>query len=505
MIVIINPNLVVQRRDPFTTGIVYMPIGLAYIAASLQSDNIPITIIDAFANKPYQAQQEGNFMLLGLTKQDVIDKIPNDVKAFFIYAINIINHVSTITLVETVKKRYPHIPVIILENVHSVTSYALKFVANEFYNSGADYILTGELEYSSVVLAKTLLNNNLSEIKDIKGLGSHDFYNPPSPVFGILDKLPFPAWDLFPLENYWKLHFAHGPQSTKNYLPLLTSRGCPYGCRFCITPFNNKRKWRSRTAENVVDEIEHFVNKYQCREFHLEDMNPTISDQRIRDICNEILKRNLNITWKIVSGTKVETIIDKNTVNIMAKAGCSYISISPETGSPEILKHMNKPFNLEHAIGIIKEANRVGIRTQACFVLGFPGENYEDLEMTWNLVKKLTKVGIDEIALFIITPIPGTDIYDQFDNRYNTLSELNFSPSWRTDYNKLNNFRLRLYMSFLLWKIRYYPGKIVNQIYNFFRRSFETKMEMIPYRALTFIFIDIITMAVSKNKKLTSK
>jgi radical SAM superfamily enzyme YgiQ (UPF0313 family) len=127
--------------------------------------------------------------------------------------------------------------------------------------------------------------------------------------------------------------------------------------------------------------------------------------------------------------------------------------------------------------------NKVGIRSQACFVLGYPGETEYDLRMTWDLVHELTRVGVDEIALFIITPVPGSSIYDEFAG-FSSLSQLNFSPTWRIDYGRLNRFRVSLYFRFLLWKLRYHPLKLLKQPLNFLRRRFETKMEMVPYRAL---------------------
>jgi len=119
---------------------------------------------------------------------------------------------------------------------------------------------------------------------------------------------------------------------------------------------------------------------------------------------------------------------------------------------------MNKPFNLDHAVRMINKMNRVGIYSQACFVLGYPGEDDKDRQMTRQLVHDLTKVGVDEIAIFIITPVPGSAIFENFYG-YIDYSQLNFSPSWRRDYIKLNRIRLNLYRHFLLWKFRYHPRK----------------------------------------------
>lgn len=491
MIVLINPNLVVQRNDPFTTGIVYMPIGLAYAASCLREAGFSIRVIDAFAEKPYKVSREDKFMFIGLSNEEIAEKISLDTRIIFIYAINTTNHISTIRIIHGLKQFYPSIPLVVLENTQAVTGYSLSLTAKEFYKAGADYILTGEYEISIVQLVDALINNN-KQLHMIEGLGSPEFFNEPVNKIENLDSLPFPAWDTFPLENYWKIKFAHGPFTSKRYLPILTSRGCPYNCKFCFIPYSNKRIWRERTAKNVVDEIEFFMHRYNVHEFHIEDVNPTVSDNRMREISNEILNRNLKISWKIVAGTKVETIKNVDTVELMAKSGCKYISISPETGSPRLLRMINKPFNLNHAETIIKKMNQVGIRSQACFVLGYPGETKNDLKMTKKLIKTLTLNGVDEIAIFIITPIPGSAIYNEFKG-YKMLSELNFSPCWRNDYKQLNKYRLHLYIYFLFLKFLYHPFKIFRQILNFFCKRFETKMEMVPYRAMVFKLLDMIS------------
>lgn len=489
-VVLINPNLVVQRNDPFTTGIVYMPVGLAYVAAAMRSAGIAVQVIDAFAENPDQVRRVGNFSILGLYPQDVIAHIPPESTAVFVFAINLTNHIAAAEIVTVIKEQAPKIPLVILENTQAVTAYALQDVRQVFFDAGADFVLTGEAEERAVRLVECLVGDHPSEcLHTIDGLGTPQFFSPPASFLTDLDALSFPAWDLFPLENYWNLRFAHGPQSTPRYLPLLTSRGCPYPCRFCVVPATNQQRWRHRGAASVVDEIEFYVKRFQVREFHIEDLDPTISDQRIREIATEICRRNLDITWKIVAGTKVETIRDEETIDLMAKSGCRYISISPETGSPRVLKRMRKPFDLAHAVKLVHKMNQVGIYSQACFVLGFPGEEPEDLAKTWDLVHHLALQGVDEIALFIITPVPGSAIFTEFKG-YTSLSEMNFTPTWREDYQSLSRFRLRLYAHFLWWKLRYHPLKLLRQPFNFLKRRYNTKMEMVPYRALKLRWVD---------------
>ncbi|MFQ5650639.1 MAG: B12-binding domain-containing radical SAM protein [bacterium] len=486
MITLINPNLILQQNDIFTTGVVYMPVGLASFAGALRASGLDCTVVDAFGERPNQYRKEGDWGIRGLTADEVCDRIASDSRVLVVYASNVTYHRSCAEIVKSARKRFPAASIVVMENTQAVTAYSLRHVQDEFYDLGADYVITGESEQRGVALVTALCNGGVNGKLDLDGIGCRDqgarVYSPPTSQIENLDELAFPAWDLFPLGNYWHLKYAHGPFETDKYLPLLTSRGCPYQCRFCVIPETNSVKWRARSARNVVDEMAAHVQKHGVREFHLEDVDPTVNEARTREICEEILRRGLKVIWKICSGTKVETIREESTIELMAEAGCRYISISPETGSPRVLKAINKPFNLDHAVKMIQKMNDVGIHSQACFVLGFPQEDDDDRRMTWDMVQNLTKVGLDEVALFVITPVPGSAIHEQFSG-YTDYSQLNFSPAWREDWDKLSKFRLDLYKHFLLWKLRYHPLKIGRQTINFMMKRFETKMEMTPYRA----------------------
>lgn len=503
-VVLINPNLVVQRDDLFTTGIVYMPIGLAYLAAALRQMGLDVKVIDAYAQNPTAAEIVGKRMFLGLKPHEVVSLIPNDVDAVFMYAINIAYHSAALNIVSQVRKAYPLLPIVIVENTQAVTAYSLQQVMGEFFEAGADYVITGESELRAQLLLRYLLETRqpraLAPREELDGIGSPQWYFPPKGIIEDLDSLDFPAWDLFPLENYWKLGFAHSPLSSKRYLPLLSSRGCPYPCRFCVIPATNQRRWRGRSAVNVVDELEMLCTTYRVQEFHWEDVDATVSEERMRAICEEILRRKLQISWKLGSGIKIETLRNADTLDLMAQAGCRYISISPESGSERMLKAMHKPFDLQHAVRMVKRMREVGIASQACFILGFPGEENEDRSKTWNLVKQLTQQGVDEIALFVIAPLPGAAIYKKLEG-YRSLSELTFSPTWREDYKEINQFRLRLYGAFLLWKLWYHPMRLLLQPFRFLRREFMTKMEMVPYRALVIKMIEIKTLLKERFAK----
>jgi radical SAM superfamily enzyme YgiQ (UPF0313 family) len=136
----------------------------------------------------------------------------------------------------------------------------------------------------------------------------------------------------------------------------------------------------------------------------------------------------------------------------------------------KVMKLINKPL-IWNSVRLIRKMNQVGISSQACFVIGFPGENDEDRELTRQMVHQLTREGLDEVALFIVTPVPGSSIFKEF-SPPDDYSQLNFSPVWRKDYAHLNQFRLGLYKSFLWWKLIHWPLKFIKQPFLFLMRRF---------------------------------
>jgi hypothetical protein len=164
MITLINPNLVVQLSDPFTTGIVFMPIGLAYFAGSLRKHGFECTVLDTFGESPNSCRVEGGFLLRGLSPSELIKRIDQRSKAICIYASNITYHHSIIQIIRNVHLKYPDIPLILLENTQAVTAYSLKHLQEIYYDHGIDYIITGDAEERGVELFEALLNRRGEKI-----------------------------------------------------------------------------------------------------------------------------------------------------------------------------------------------------------------------------------------------------------------------------------------------------------------------------------------------------
>lgn len=477
---LINPPLISQRNDPHT-GIIFMPFMLASLSAYLRREGVSVQVLDALGLAPSSVAPFGENQIQGLTTAKTVESVDPGCKLIVFYFGGVVAYRAIVELLGICKQKYPDKTIALMENAQAVTAISLRSKASELLDLGFDCLLCGDPEIPIGPLVESVRAG--TSLPECPGLifrrPDGSVYVGPDRQVPDLDQLPFPDWSSFPLKNYWSLGYAHGPMEAP-YLPLLTSRGCPVPCRFCVIPETNQRRWRARSAANVVDEMAYWQDTLHVSEFHIEDVNGTVRNDRIVEICDLIVQRGLRVNWKFAAGTKIETM-KLETIPALARAGCTYISFSPETGSRSLLKLMNKPFKHDLAHDMVRSMSDHGIFSQACFVLGFPGETSSDVAATRAYIKQLTKVGLDEIAQFIITPIPGSDIFGQFSG-YKDYSQLTFSPVWRPDYKRLSRRRFRQYVRFVFWKMIYHPGKIVRQIINIFRGRFNTKMEQALFR-----------------------
>lgn len=226
-----------------------------------------------------------------------------------------------------------------------------------------------------------------------------------------LDKLPFPDRDLVALEKYYKVNEAHGPTQEK-WTPIISSRGCSFECTFCTSVLWD-RKWRPRTAKNVVDEIEFCLKKYSIKEFHFEDENLTFDKERTVEICNEIIRRKLNIKWQTPNGIRA-SVTDEEVLKLMRESGCYHITVAPESGSKRVIEEiMRKHQNLEQVKHIILSSKKLGMKSAAYFIIGLPGESKEEIKMSLDYAIQLAKAGLDEVAFSLFVPLPGPELYNK--------------------------------------------------------------------------------------------
>lgn len=270
-----------------------------------------------------------------------------------------------------------------------------------------DFVVVGEGELTLLELVNAF-NSKEKSYEHINGLsyksGDKIFLTNPRELIRDLDTIPFPARDMIDRSLYYSAPTKKVSSEEKSTY-IITARGCPYDCIFCLSKVIWHRKVRYRSPKNVVDEIEECVNKYGLREFNFIDDTFTLSESRVTKICEEIRKRNLEISW-ICFGRANHVSVSM--LNEMKKAGCKRISFGLESGSQEILDIMRKNLTLDQAHKAVKMAKDAGLEVHATFMLGNIGETTETIKETIKFAKGLE---LDYATSFITTPYPGTDLY----------------------------------------------------------------------------------------------
>lgn len=214
-----------------------------------------------------------------------------------------------------------------------------------------------------------------------------------------LDTLPLPARHLLPLSRYQALGFP---------VTMITGRGCPYSCIFCLGRRMVGRKPRQRKASLVVDEIEQILS-YGFSRINIADDLFTANKQKVRDVCEEIKKRHLKFDWTAFA--RVNTV-DRDSLRLMKETGCDCVSFGIESGNQEMLKRIKKGITLKHAENAVQLCKEIGIMPHASFIVGLPGESPETLKDTAAFSKKLDIL----YGYHYLAPFPGTTVREQIDD-----------------------------------------------------------------------------------------
>ena len=239
-------------------------------------------------------------------------------------------------------------------------------------------------------------------LETIKGLVWHDgnevVVNPDRPFIRNLDDLPLPRHDLLPLKAY------RAPLVRSPYAFVVTSRGCPGGCRFCIKHVSYGNSVRFRSPENVVAEMELLAN-LGVRSVHMYADLFTVSREQVVGLCELILERGLRMQW--TCNSRVD-FVDPEMLRLMKQAGCRWISWGIESGSEEVLRHVRKGISLEQVEQALRWSRQAGIRNWGYFIIGLPGETEETIQETIRFSKRLP---LDLVLFHIAAPYPGSPLF----------------------------------------------------------------------------------------------
>ena len=229
--------------------------------------------------------------------------------------------------------------------------------------------------------------------------------NPERPLLRELDTLPFPKWELLPYKKYAIPRSSNaGPLA---FLPMLTSRGCPFGCHYCPYPLGQGLPFRFRSPKNVVDEIEHLVKDLGIEYILFRDPMFSLRQDRVVEICNEITRRGLVFKWKCETRPDC---VDEITLRAMSAAGCNGINFGVESAEMQIQKNVGrKPISRNLIIDRVSLCRKLGIKTFCFFIIGLPGDTAQTILETIGFALRLRANWVQFNAA---SPLIGTKLRD---------------------------------------------------------------------------------------------
>lgn len=303
---------------------------------------------------------------------------------------------NSIRLAEITKKVNPKTTVV-LGGIHATLMY--KQILENF--PAVDILVLGEGEITFYELTKTIEeNSDISKVASIAYRDSRNeiVVNSSREMIRNLDDIPFPCYDDVTAEDY--------PGHETYQGNIVSSRGCTFSCQFCSTSRFWGRRWRARSAKNVVDEIEWLIENQGIKGFFFWDDIFSIDKKRVIEICKEIINRKLGIQWGME--TRADCV-SKEMFEWIKKAGCEKVKIGVESGSDTILRNINKGVSIDENRKALSWAKEVGFKVNLLLMVGNPGETWGTIDESKRLIHETEP---DNITISILYIYPGTPIYE---------------------------------------------------------------------------------------------
>ncbi|OPX30071.1 MAG: hypothetical protein B1H08_02530 [Candidatus Omnitrophica bacterium 4484_171] len=374
------------------------PFFLSYATALLKKEGFAAKMIDAIA--------------LGLDEKRFFGLLSQEKFKYFVVETSVPSFNFDIKILAKIKEIFPEV-VVIISGANTLI-YNKEFLLE---NSFIDVVMYGEYEMTLLELAQSFLKGR--DISSVKGIIYRDssgiVKTSLRPLLDI-DILPWPERDSLPMDKYWDLP-GNIPHPS---VQMLASRGCPFGCKFCLWPqiMYGGSSYRFRDIVDVVDEMEFMVEYYGFKSIYFDDDTFNIGKERILKLCNLLIERKLDcIPWACMARAD---LMDEEILINMKKAGLWAVKYGVESASQEILDRSGKNLDLKKAISMIKFTKKIGIRTHLTFTFGMEGETKKTIKQT---VKLALSLNPDSVQFSIITPFPGTILFEELDKKKRIITK----------------------------------------------------------------------------------
>jgi anaerobic magnesium-protoporphyrin IX monomethyl ester cyclase len=389
------------------------PIGPAYLAASLKTSGLEIHIIDAVgeAINNIVPSKCGRYNLQGLSHDEIIQKINNNVKIIGVSIMFSLEWPVQRDLINKIKKKFPLVSVVLGgEHPSALPEYSLRDCV------GVNFVVLGEGEETFVDLCTNILSEDMEAANKTAGVAYLDcnggyVQNSARPRIRNITNIPYPAWELVPVENYMIGNWTMGISYGRN-MPIVATRGCPYQCTFCSNPTMWTTRYVMRDPKDVVNEIKFLIKNYQinCVDFY--DLTAIVKKQWILEFCKELKSNKLEIAWQLPSGTRSEAL-DYEVLKELKETGLKYLVYAPESGSEEVLQLIKKKVKLNRLIASIVSAVELGHIVKVNLIIGFPSESLSNCLKTLLFMVRMGWIGVADCNMAVFSPYPGSELYSE--------------------------------------------------------------------------------------------
>jgi anaerobic magnesium-protoporphyrin IX monomethyl ester cyclase len=368
-------------------GTFYYPIWLAYTTGVLEQAGHEVKLMDAPARR--------------LTVTDVLDLARNWKPELAVVDVTTPSVYHDAEVAAALKEALPGLFVVLVgTHVSALPEETLRL------SEKVDAAAVREYDHTVRDLAAALESG--ADVASVEGLCYRDSQGelartPQRALIRDLDSLPFVTQVYerhLNIEDYFYTNARH-PVVT-----IVSGRGCPHRCVYCVLPqVMNGRGYRRRSVGNVVDELEYIAASLpRVNDVFFEDDTLTANPKRTREVCDEIIRRGLKVTWTC----NARADVDFETLRKMKAAGCRLMCVGYESGDQHVLDAMKKNLTVEQIRQFAKDARKAGILVHGCFLVGNPGETRESLMTTLKLAKELNP---DTAQFYPIMIYPGTEAY----------------------------------------------------------------------------------------------
>ncbi|MGA2681171.1 MAG: radical SAM protein [Candidatus Bathyarchaeia archaeon] len=401
---------VVLANPPYPEDVpqaVFIPLGISYLVAVLEQNGYEVDVVDCQVAKLSQKDLEDKFRSL---KPDIVGTTAATVTYF-----------PALEVLKAAKAAVPNC-VTMIGGPH-VTVLDERTFAD---SSNVDIVVRGEGEQTMLELARLVSDGNLKGLSEVLGITfkkkTKVFRTPDRPFLEDIDALPYPAHKHFDVSRY--------RINGKLYMPIITSRGCPFNCAFCLASKMCGKGFRARNPKKVVDELEWLRDTFGAGAFAFYDDTFTSDVPRAIAICDEMKARNFDLPWDC--RTRVDKV-SKELLTKLSSTNCQLIHFGVESGSQQMLNTMRKGTTVEQNANAIKLAKESDILVAISLVIGYPGETPEMLQQTADFIRK-TKP--DYVYMCEAVPYPGTLLYD-----YVKELGLELSENWNLYHEQMQVFK----------------------------------------------------------------